>query len=153
MESFRDAGVDPYQMTQGDIASKVRALSLQPDAPADATVRQMWEALRAGFLEGLIVRLLLGVRDSCQTTLLSEKGHGAGAGVSRRHFTASADTICARQQLSEHRALVARQKEDLEIQRIKTFIDTNEYRQSRVTAANMYCRDIMRQAAVKRRLN
>lgn len=45
---------------------------------------------------------------------------------------------------------MARSKADLEMQRVGTWVEDNEVWHSRVTAQNMYCRDIMQQAAAAR---
>ena len=85
MESFWEIGQFPWKLTQGNIEQNVADLHDHAYEPTEKIASDMWLALRAGLPHALFVRTLKLVRDSAQTTLLTEKGHGQGRRIVQPH--------------------------------------------------------------------
>ena len=113
------------KLTQGDTMANLAALIACDDPPRDPTALQMYNGIRCGVAQpGLYAKVLELVRDTATTTILSERGHGAGACNSRKHAYLGNDSICARSLTLESRALTARRREDIEAEQLASKIDT-----------------------------
>ena len=137
--------------TQGGIMASLAALVACDDPPHDPTAVQMYSGIRCGAVQpGLYAKVLELVRDSATTTILSERGHGAGACNSRRHSYLGNDPICARSLTVESRALIARRREDIEAERLGSKTDTLNNKVHRANAGNMFCSSLMKDAETER---
>ncbi len=113
------------KLTVGDIMASRAALVAYDDPPHDPTALQMYNRIRCGAVQqGLYAKVLELARDSATTTILSERGHGAGVRNSRKHAYLGYDSICARSLTVESRALIARRREDIEAEQLPSKIDT-----------------------------
>ena len=80
--------------------------------PIEPCTKKIWNCLRAEDEQVCTAHLLLW-RDAPITTSLSEKGHGAGAGVKKHHPGLGLGMITSRQFAVLSRSLVARSKDEL----------------------------------------
>jgi hypothetical protein len=143
MESFWEIGQFPWKLTQGNIEQNVSDLHDRPFEPTEKIASDMWFALRAGLPYSLFVRTLKLVRDSAQTTLLTEKGHGQGRRIVKPHNLICTDSMCCRATLGESRALVARCRDDVAAEELRMQIDECTQKRRRKTPTQMYCGKLM----------
>ena len=143
MESFWEIGQFPWKLTQGNIEQNVADLHVHAAEPTDKTTSDMRLALRAGLPHALFIRTLKLVRDSAQTTLLTEKGHGQGRRIVKPHDLICTDSMCCRATIGESRALVARRADDVLAERLERDIDECMKNKKPKTATNMYCSKLM----------
>jgi len=109
---FREVGEAPLSLTQDNISANVDALAAQLAPPAEPTTRKIWNCLKCGINQALVVRALELVRDAPASTGLSEKGHGQGASQHKMHTLICTDSLCARSFIAESRALTAERSEE-----------------------------------------
>jgi len=150
IERFSALSKYPECLTQGDIDQNVRDLKALPVPPDEPTAHDMREALQANLLEGLLVQTLALVKDSPQSTVLVEKAHGQAANQLKRHQQFSGDTVAVRNVLVDAKALLARRREDINIERASATVAKLENYRSRLTGRNMFCRKRMRDVAATR---
>ena len=73
-------------------------LCAKEEAPREPTTLQMWNCLKTDTLPVDMVRALSLLRDTSTTTCLTEKGHGQGAAVIKKHRTYCESSLLGRSQ-------------------------------------------------------
>jgi hypothetical protein len=144
-EACREVFAEPVKHTQGDICQNVADIASLDAAPSHYVMLRIWNALRSRIsTQNEMVKLFRLWRDVGTSTVLSEQGHGAGARNATMHPLLDYDSICARSLVVRTSTLLARKKDELQIEKLTAEIDDlSSRKRRRITARNKFCSAVM----------